>query len=60
MTPVTFWLLGRQYCPACVRILTIVRHPESTEFQCPVCDGPTRPAHTDEESEQRCPPTPTS
>jgi hypothetical protein len=36
----TIVTLGRGWCPACLRYLTLVKHPDTTEIACPRCNGP--------------------
>ena len=38
--PVVVWL-GRGWCPACERNLTIIASAEVEDARCPTCQGPT-------------------
>lgn len=40
----TYWIVGRRYCPECDRVRTIVRHPDIEDVPCPACHVPTVPA----------------
>ena len=43
--------IGRNYCPACHRSWAYVKHYEVKEMRCPICDGPTVPAHQEDTDE---------
>lgn len=47
--------IGRNYYPAChrVRVYTAPADCRPEDLKCPTCDGPTRPAHQDDEEERR-------
>ncbi len=38
------WVIGRQYCPKCDTVRTVVRHPDAFELRCPVCGTVTTEA----------------
>ena len=38
------WVIGRQYCPKCGTVRTVVRHPEVAELCCPTCGTVTSEA----------------
>ncbi len=39
-----YLMLGRQYCPRCDIVRTVVRHPEVVEMLCPRCSELTQAA----------------
>ena len=38
------WVIGRQDCPKCDVVRTVVRHPDVLEMRCPVCGTVTTEA----------------
>jgi len=48
LPPISHWIIGRRYCAACDKVLTVVRHPGAEDLRCPRCEGPTVEACGDE------------